>query len=390
VSRADARRLPPAPRVPRTFQALLFYNRPLFVLLSLRARHGDCFRLREPALLGRAWWVWVCDERTIRGLLDAEPIVARDASSKDAHGPTRGSAPTVAPERLAASAAVCSSAAAAVAARHVRHWPRGRPFPLLSAARRIMVETMCCALGGTSEPDTVQRVERALAHQRRWDVAFLPNVRHGDGGPRAARRRRGARKRVAHALAASDASPADTIAHASEASALIVAWALEMLLRHRAVHAGLRADLEAGSAAYLDAVIAEALWARPIVLSVARELVTDRVICGYELPAGTLLRLAVGLAGFPRTVRARPEEFHPERFLRNGLVSRNGLLFGNGPSRCPGDRLALAAARSALREVILGVELEPVLDPPELSRFQRPYGMLRPNNAVRAVVAPLR
>jgi cytochrome P450 len=380
--------LPPRPRVPAFFQAMMFYNRPVLALLRLRGRLGPCFQLREPAIWGAEWVVWVCDEDAIRSLLEPGAATARP---DDDHGVAWRSGDPAADARareLVSDPGDWSAAASAAARRRVQEWPRGRPIALYEEIRSVAIEILFGTLGGVRSPERIERVERLLAKRTLRNIPIFPDFRYSSNGRRIERARR---RYEALAALLEEAEPplrlplAGTLAHGFDAVTALCGWALERLMRHPRALAELRADVEAGSSAYLDAVLAETLRVRPLVLSVARRLVADRAVCGYELPAGTLIRLAIGIVHFPPEATTRPRDFEPERHL--GTAAAPPLAFGAGPARCAGDAWGLAVARVILREIVLGVEFRRQIDPDELSRFRRPHRMLTPSNKARAVLA---
>src|SRR3954468_24264006 len=77
-----------------------------------------------------------------------------------------------------------------------------------------------------------------------------------------------------------------------DSSAASLAWAFERLARHPSVHARLRD----GDPAYLDAVVKEALRARPALTIAPRRLVAPAEIAGHRLPAGVQVAACLWLA----------------------------------------------------------------------------------------------
>ena len=70
-----------------------------------------------------------------------------------------------------------------------------------------------------------------------------------------------------------------------ETTATALAWAFERMLRHPAVIARLRSDLERGESRYLDAAIKESLRLRPVVPIAARKLSAPLTVGGPPVPA---------------------------------------------------------------------------------------------------------
>jgi cytochrome P450 len=391
--------LPPRLRMLTYLQAGYFYTRPVFVLLAMRKQHGSCFRLREPALAGRDWWVWVSDPDAIRELLDAGPDVVRPSLQEEViynalDQKERADRPT-ARELIDDADERCPDAAAEVARSHVASWPRERPYRLIGPLRRIVVEALMRGMAGVDDTAPAAAIERAIARERRIDITVCPNLRYGDGGPRAARRLRREQETVASLLAAAlpDRSTAASerlaaiLVYATEASTMLIAWALERLMREPQGLATIRSDLEGGSNDYRDAAVASTLWTRPPILSFGRRLLEDRTVCGYRLPAGTMVRLASGIAHVPSDIESRPDVMHLDRFLPGGPDQTPELAFGSGLRRRLGD-VVTGIAREVVGEVARAVDLERTLDPPELARFQRPTYMLKPNGGARAIVVP--
>ena len=71
-----------------------------------------------------------------------------------------------------------------------------------------------------------------------------------------------------------------------ETTATALAWAIERLVRHPESMERLRAEIDAGEDAYLDAVVKETLRLRPVLPIVLRRLTEAMEIGGRMLPAG--------------------------------------------------------------------------------------------------------
>ncbi|KAK7099037.1 probable cytochrome P450 49a1 [Littorina saxatilis] len=98
------------------------------------------------------------------------------------------------------------------------------------------------------------------------------------------------------------------------------------------------------SAPYLRAFLKESLRVYPVAPGLGRTLRKDAVLGGYNVPAGTNIVLQYDLAGKDPRFVSNPEEFQPERWLRNNksekVLAFTTLPFGFGPRSCPGRRLA--------------------------------------------------
>ena len=156
-----------------------------------------------------------------------------------------------------------------------------------------------------------------------------------------------------------------------ETTASSLAWCFERLLRHPASLARLRAELERGEDAYLDAVIKETMRQRPVVEVVWRELVEPYEIGGYRLPAGTIVVpvvRAVAIDAFDA-----PEEFRPERFLDGEVQPYSHIPFGGGTRRCIGASFAIVEMKTVLRTVLGRVELTAPDPAPEKANRTRRF-----------------
>ena len=142
-----------------------------------------------------------------------------------------------------------------------------------------------------------------------------------------------------------------------ETTTSALAWAMERLLRTPEVLEQVRKDLEIGDERYLDGVVKETLRIRPVVPVVARRLTEQADVCGYIVPAGTILMVSIYLAhNDPRTY-PEPEEFRPERFLAGVPEGAAWIPFGGGVRRCLGASFAQLEMRVVLREVLSAVRL---------------------------------
>lgn len=110
-----------------------------------------------------------------------------------------------------------------------------------------------------------------------------------------------------------------------------------------------------------DAVVEEVLRLHPSVQYTWRAALADADVAGLEVPAGTVVLIALTTANRDPAVFDAPHRFRPARFLAD--VSGGGcreplrhLAFGVGRHFCPGAPLARLEARVAL-EVLAGCGL---------------------------------
>jgi cytochrome P450 len=163
-----------------------------------------------------------------------------------------------------------------------------------------------------------------------------------------------------------------------ETSATSLAWALEALVRHPAVLARLRDEVDSGEDAYLDAVIKETLRLRPVIALVLRRLTEPMEIGGRLLPAGATVAPCIYLLHRRADVYPDPRAFRPERFLERSPGTYTWIPFGGGVRRCLGASFAQFEMKVVLRELVSRLDLRAV----------RPRGERRVRRAI--IFAPER
>lgn len=140
-----------------------------------------------------------------------------------------------------------------------------------------------------------------------------------------------------------------------ETTATSLAWCFERLVHHPGDLERLRAELGAGEAAYLDAVIKETMRTRPVVEAVWRKLTESCELGGYSLPAGTIVAPVIRAIG--REAFDDPLKFRPGRFLEGEAPPYGLVPFGGGIRRCLGASFATMEMRIVLRVVLGRLEL---------------------------------
>ncbi|XP_042874611.1 probable cytochrome P450 49a1 [Penaeus japonicus] len=95
---------------------------------------------------------------------------------------------------------------------------------------------------------------------------------------------------------------------------------------------------------YLKAVTKESLRVIPVAIAVLRELTSDVVLSGYNIPKGHIVLMLNYEDAQKDTAFPRPREFLPERWLRGNKLAASHpyalLPFGAGTRMCIGRRLA--------------------------------------------------
>jgi cytochrome P450 len=150
-----------------------------------------------------------------------------------------------------------------------------------------------------------------------------------------------------------------------ETTATALAWTFDLLLRHPAALARLRASLAAGEEDYLRATISESLRLRPVIPLAGRRLAEPLEADGRVLPPGTDVSAAIWLTHTRADIYPEPFAFRPERFLETAPDTYAWLPFGGGIRRCLGAAFAEFEMRIVLREVLTRCDLRSAATGPE-------------------------
>src|SRR5947209_8576778 len=142
-----------------------------------------------------------------------------------------------------------------------------------------------------------------------------------------------------------------------ETTATGLAWTVDLLLHHPAVHARARE----GDDAYLDAVVKESLRLRPVIPGVGRVVRGEPFrLNGYVIPEGVELNPSIRIIHRRADLYPEPSVFRPERFLGpDAPDTYTWLPFGGGTRRCVGASFALMEMRIVLRRVLERCALRP-------------------------------
>jgi cytochrome P450 len=150
-----------------------------------------------------------------------------------------------------------------------------------------------------------------------------------------------------------------------ETTATALAWTFDLLLRHPAELARLRASLAAGEEDYLRATIAESLRLRPVIPLAGRRLAEPLEADGRVLPPGTDVSAAIWLTHTRADIYPEPFAFRPERFLDTAPDTYAWIPYGGGIRRCLGAAFAEFEMRIVLREVLTRCDLSSAAKRPE-------------------------
>ena len=173
-----------------------------------------------------------------------------------------------------------------------------------------------------------------------------------------------------------------------ETTATALAWA------HRAAACAtpasmerLRAEIDAGEDAYLDAVVKETLRLRPVLPIVLRRLKEPMEIGGHMLPAGVTVAPCIYLVHRrPDSTRTRAPS-GPSASSSQPPGTYTWIPFGGGMRRCLGASFALFEMKAVLSAVLSRVALRTADPRPE--RPVRRAVTLVPGNGAEVISEPL-
>jgi len=161
-----------------------------------------------------------------------------------------------------------------------------------------------------------------------------------------------------------------------ETTANALAWTFHLLGGNPAAQERLGAELDEVLAErpasvsdvprlpYTVAVLHEAMRLYPPAWVLARRLVTDRDVCGYALPAGSLLVSSPWVVHRDPQWWPEPDEFRPERWLGDTRDRPRYAYFpfGGGPRQCIGNSFAEMEATLVLATLARHWRVAPVPD----------------------------
>jgi cytochrome P450 len=403
--------LPPGPRSPAALQTLRWLTAPVAFMEDCRRRFGDAFSLdflgfERPMVL-------LSDPAAIRELYGADHALppGRTAALRPIMGPRsilllEGDAhlerrrlmlPPFHGERMRSY----ERAIARIAHAEIDRWPRGE-IALHPRMQAITFEVILEVVFGVTDPRRARALRELLP--RLLDATASPVLsfrvllarRLGRPDPLEAFaglsariddvlleeiRSRGASPRGQDVLSLlisarfEDGSAMDErelrdqlvtlLLAGHETTATALAWTFDLLTHSPAAMRRLRADLDAGSDAWLRATIAEALRLRPVLPLAGRRLRSELRTGGWVLPPGTDVSPAIWLTHTRADLYPEPFEFRPERFLDRGPSTYSWIPFGGGIRRCLGAAFAELEMRVVIEAVLSRVRLEPARPQPE-------------------------
>lgn len=165
--------------------------------------------------------------------------------------------------------------------------------------------------------------------------------------------------------------------HETVASAL--AWTWHLLAQNPEAEARLHAELaevlggrpvtadDLARLPYTQAVFEEALRLYPPAWIITRRALADDEVCGYRIPAGSLVVTSPYVTHHLPQYWDDPEAFRPERFLPEKAAERPRFAFypfGGGPRLCIGNQFAMVEAGIIIASVAQRYRLRPVAGHP--------------------------
>jgi len=188
--------------------------------------------------------------------------------------------------------------------------------------------------------------------------------------------------------------------HETVASSLT--WTLDLLARHPHVQERLHAELtgvlgtpgasrapgwdDLASLPYTRAVLEESLRLYPPAWVITRTALTDDVVAGVAVPAGTLVIVCTWALHRHPALWEAPEEFRPERFLGAARREEGYVPFGAGARLCIGRDLAVVESALVLATLLRDRRVRPAPGPrPAVESLVT----LRPRGGLRLLVEPL-
>jgi cytochrome P450 family 135 len=413
--RPAERRLPPGPPLPRAVQTAIWSRQARRLLYACQDRYGDMFRLK---IAYEGTWVMLADPDAVKQVFTGDPRVFHAGEGNQILRPVLGDSsllvldekqhmsqrrlllPPFHGERMQGYGRTMSE----IAAREIESWPAGTPYALRPRMQAMTLEIILRTVFGVAEGERLAELREALrefldltTNPRR----LLPLVLFGPKRVMAyppfrrriervdallyreiAERRRAGdleeRDDILSMLVAArheDGSPMSDeemrdelltlLVAGHETTATSLAWAVERLVHHPEKLERLRAEVEAGSDAYLTATIQETLRLRPVIAIVIRRLTEPVEIGGYELPAGVSVTPCVYLVHRNPEIYPEPQAFKPERFLDEPPGTYTWIPFGGGVRRCLGASFAQFEMAVVLRELVKRHEIRPATPKPE-------------------------
>lgn len=437
-ARPSPTNLPPAPRMPRWLQTILWGFQPTSYLTWCQRRYGDLFTVRLPE---GGTLVVASHPAAVKEIfaLPADAYSAEDAApilepflgaqslllldGERHRRERRVLARALHGDRMETYESLIMEATE----RDLETWPVATPFAVWPHMQQVTLEVILRAVFGVAPGDELERLRAPL---RRFltdavSITILNPAWRKDLGRfspwgRFVRLRAAVDRLVEGEIARRRTAP-DLEARTDVMSVLIqardengdglsddalrdelitmllaghdttatgIAWAIDLLVHHPPVLDRLTEAVTDGEDDYLDAVVREVLRLRPVVPDAGRTLTRPATIGGWLVPAGVTVVPSILLLHRRGDLYPRALEFRPERFLQDAHDVQNWIPFGGGLRRCIGAGLANLELRVVLRSVVRRMQLCPADRRP--ARPRRRAVTLAPRTGVRVIAQPRR
>jgi cytochrome P450 len=174
------------------------------------------------------------------------------------------------------------------------------------------------------------------------------------------------------------------VAAGHETTASQLAWAVERLRRHPEVMSRLYDEVDAGGSELRQATIYEVQRLRSTIAASLRTTKAKVRLGDWVLPEGTNVMIDFQLAHESAENYTDPEAFNPDRFIGTTPPSFRWLPFGGGVNRCVGASFAHMEMDITLRTLLREFRFAPT-DAPDEGRNFRGVA-IAPSRGARAVV----
>jgi cytochrome P450 len=415
-------------------QALRLARDPIGYLDGLQARYGDAFTIPVP-LFGKiayfahpdavkdlfrgdptAFHAGEANEGPLGPVLGTNSVIVLD---EDAHMRERKLLlPPFHGDRMHEYARIFADTAAA----EVGRWPVGEPFALRPRMQALSLEVLLRSVLGVTDEARLAEYHRRVSHMMkvsnaivwvqalrrdlgRWspwgrfvraraefDELVHEEIDRGRADPRLAER-----EDVLSLLLQArreDGSPmtreelrdelVTVILAGHETTATGLSWFFERVLRHPGVEERLRAELESGEEAYLEATVREVFRVRPPFFDVVRRVTRDVELGGWLVPARSYVGLSIILVQRRADVYEAPLEFRPERFLGESPGGYTWIPFGGSVRRCIGAAFSLLEMKVIAGTILQHARMS--VPDPRPERAKAHHIMLAPARGARIVL----
>lgn len=148
----------------------------------------------------------------------------------------------------------------------------------------------------------------------------------------------------------------DLILGAGDTTSYTMAWVLYLLSKHKHIQQELRNNLKINpKSSYLRNTIKETLRLYPVAPFLTRFPPEDITICGYNIPAQTLIVMSIYTSGRHSKYFKNPEDFNPNRWTRgsgDSSLQQASLPFGIGARSCIGRKIAETQLQMTVSKIV--------------------------------------